>query len=182
MDDIVKRAMVKWPNVPDCYGWLGLDRRGQWWMRDERAQMAGAFQSSVPFSKGSVLQHEKLMQFIARNYECDDKGQWYFQNGPQRVFIELEITPHIWRVSESLQIISHAGQVSQVQECLADELGRVYLNTPIGLGLVHSLDVVYVAQAVEQKIWRIAQCQSETLPSTYGFVMSPQQSQKNSTQ
>lgn len=28
MDDIVKQAMVKWPNVPDCYGWLGLDARG----------------------------------------------------------------------------------------------------------------------------------------------------------
>ena len=33
MDDIVKAAMAKWLNVPDCYGWLGLDARGRWWMR-----------------------------------------------------------------------------------------------------------------------------------------------------
>ena len=30
MDDIVKQAMAKWPNVPHCYGWLGLDARGNW--------------------------------------------------------------------------------------------------------------------------------------------------------
>lgn len=182
MDDIVKKAMAKWPNVPDCYGWLGLDRRGQWLMRDERAQEAGAFQSGAPLSKGSVLHHEKLIEFIARNYACDAKGQWFFQNGPQRVFIELEIAPHIWRVSESLQVSSQTGQASQVQACLEDEVGRVYLNTPMGLGLVHSLDVVYVAQAIEQKIWRISNCQSDTLASTYGFIMSPQQNQKNSAQ
>ena len=23
MDDIVKKAMAKWPDVPHCYGWLG---------------------------------------------------------------------------------------------------------------------------------------------------------------
>ena len=34
MDEIVKKAMAKWPNVPACSGWLGLDARGQWYMRD----------------------------------------------------------------------------------------------------------------------------------------------------
>ena len=24
MDDIVRQAIAKWPNVPHCYGWLGL--------------------------------------------------------------------------------------------------------------------------------------------------------------
>jgi hypothetical protein len=38
MDDIVKQALAKWPNVPHCYGWLALDARGNWRMRDERAQ------------------------------------------------------------------------------------------------------------------------------------------------
>ena len=32
MDDIVKQALAKWPNVPHCYGWLGLDARGNWYM------------------------------------------------------------------------------------------------------------------------------------------------------
>ena len=38
MDDIVKQAMAKWPNVPACSGWLGLDARGNWWLRDAAAQ------------------------------------------------------------------------------------------------------------------------------------------------
>ena len=41
MDDIVKQAMAKWPNVPHCYGWLALDARGAWRMRDEAAQQGG---------------------------------------------------------------------------------------------------------------------------------------------
>ena len=45
MDDIVKQAMAKWPTVPDCYGWLGLDARGNWYMRDDRAQACGNFAS-----------------------------------------------------------------------------------------------------------------------------------------
>jgi hypothetical protein len=28
MDDIVKAALLKWPNVPHCTGWLALDGRG----------------------------------------------------------------------------------------------------------------------------------------------------------
>ena len=40
MDDIVKAALKKWPNVPHCYGWLALDARGDWYMRDERIRFA----------------------------------------------------------------------------------------------------------------------------------------------
>ena len=42
MDDIVLQALAKWPHVPDCYGWLGLDARGNWFMRDAQAQAQGA--------------------------------------------------------------------------------------------------------------------------------------------
>jgi hypothetical protein len=174
MDDIVKQAMAKWPNVPDCYGWLALDMRGQWLMRDDKTQEAGAFQSGAAGSKGSVLHHEKLIEFIARNYDCDDQGQWFFQNGPQRVFIELELTPIIWRLTENFEITSHTGLQSEVKACLEDEAGRVYLQTPLGLGLVHSMDVVHVAQAIEQDIWSITSCESYELPKIHGYVMSPQ--------
>jgi Protein of unknown function (DUF2946) len=89
MDDIVKQALAKWPNVPHCYGWLGLDARGNWYMRDDPAQAAGPFAGGSRASKGSLLKHEKLIDFIQRNYACDAQGQWFFQNGPQRVYVEF---------------------------------------------------------------------------------------------
>ena len=47
MDKLVEAALKKWPNVPNCYGWLALDVRGDWYMRDERAQAAGDFHHLV---------------------------------------------------------------------------------------------------------------------------------------
>src|SRR3982751_6865129 len=92
MDDIVAAALRKWPNVPHCYGWLALDARGDWYMRDDRIQAAGPF----PRVKGSRIDHEKLRDFIARNYDRDATGAWFFQNGPQRVYVELEAAPYVW--------------------------------------------------------------------------------------
>lgn len=174
MDDIVKQAMVKWPNVPDCYGWLGLDQRGQWHMRDERVQLAGAFQSGMPEAKGSVLRHEKLMAFINRNYEVDTQGRWFFQNGPQKVFVELALAPYVWRIDQDYALEAQTGEVTKGNDCLMDESGHVYINTPLGLGLVHTLDVGRVAQALEQGHWRVQECHSKDLPQRYGFVISPQ--------
>ncbi len=116
MDDIVRQALAKWPNVPDCYGWLGLDARGRWWMRDGYAQAAGPF----PEVKGSLLQHEKLIEFIHRNYAADARGCWYFQNGPQRVYVELEATPLVWRIEADFSLTAHTGLHAQAQGCVLD--------------------------------------------------------------
>ncbi len=136
MDDLVKQAMAKWPHVPDCYGWLGLDSRGQWLMRDDRVQSLGSFQSGVDGAKGSVLRHEKLVAFIHRNYASDEKGQWFFQNGPQRVYVELETTPYVWRLDENFIPMAQTGEVTQVLTCQMDEVGRVYLKTELMLAVV----------------------------------------------
>jgi len=175
MDDIVRQAMAKWPNVPDCYGWLGLDRRGQWHMRDDRVQAFGSFQSGVPGAKGSVLRHDKLIDFIHRNYEADAQGRWYFQNGPQRVYVELESTPLIWRIERDGRISAHTGRASEVQACLMDEAGHLYLLTALGLGLVHTQDVGLAAELIEQGQWTLGECRSESLAERYGYVPSPQQ-------
>ena len=63
MDDIVKHAIAKWPNVPACVGWLGLDARGNWYMRDDDAQAVGPFVSDAAdparraSARGSRLLH-----------------------------------------------------------------------------------------------------------------------------
>jgi hypothetical protein len=172
MDDIVKQALAKWPNVPHCYGWLGLDARGNWYLRDDRTQATGPF----PQARGSLLQHEKLIDFIGRNYEHDDAGQWFFQNGPQRVYVELEVTPIVWRIAPAdFSLSAHSGQGVQQQPsaCLLDENGKLYLAAPMGLGLVHTLDVGIAAEAVEQGRWQPAEVRSADLPARFGYVMSP---------
>lgn len=173
MDDIVLQAMAKWPNVPHCYGWLGLDARGHWYMRDDRTQSLGSFASGVPGAKGSLLQHEKLIAFIHRNYGRDAQGQWFFQNGPQRVYVDLEATPWVWRIADDFSITAHTGQPADYLACLEDERGHVYLETALGLGLVHSTDVAVVARALESGRWQVSPVRSATLPTRYGYLQSP---------
>lgn len=174
MDDIVKQAMLKWPNVPHCYGWLGLDARGNWYMRDDRAQNAGAFASKAPGAKGSLLQHAKLIDFIQRNYASDELGQWYFQNGPQRVYVELEATPWIWRISPENTIANHCGQAAQWRKSLVDENGWLYLETDLGFGLVHTQDVSNAADAIEKGAWSVEEAEQESFQTRYAYVASPQ--------
>ncbi|HJV53020.1 MAG TPA: DUF2946 family protein, partial [Noviherbaspirillum sp.] len=102
MDDIVKQAMAKWPNVPHCYGWLALDARGAWRMRDERAQ---ALQLA-----GDKINNPALLAFINRNYTHDEKGRWYFQNGPQRVYVNLEATPYVAHTDPVQGFVLHTGE------------------------------------------------------------------------
>lgn len=173
MDDIVRQAMAKWPHVPDCYGWLGLDARGNWYLRDAQVQAAGRFADGGA-AKGDLLQHDKLLAFIGRNYVCDARGCWYFQNGPQRVYVELELTPWVWRVEENLSLMAHTGVPASFGHGLIDETGRVFVATDLGLGLVHTLDVPLVASALERADWTLRDVASADLPGLYGFVGSPQ--------
>jgi len=175
MDELVRQAMAKWPNVPACYGWLALDARGQWWMRDDRAQALGAFQSGLPGARGSVLRHEKLIDFIQRNYEADAQGCWYFQNGPQRVFVELESAPLVWRLDEDGRATAHTGATAPVLTALLDEAGHLYLHTPLGLGRVHTQDMHRAADLLERAQWPLQECRAQDLPGRFGFVTSPQQ-------
>ena len=173
MDDIVRQALAKWPNVPNCYGWLGLDARGNWYMRDDRAQAAGPFALGSLASKGSLLRHEKLIDFIQRNYDHDAQGQWFFQNGPQRVYVELEATPWIWRVNGDFSVAAHSGAPTRMRRCVLDENGRVYLATELGFGLVHTQDVGLAADAVEAGLWQPEAMRSSDLPVRFGYVTSP---------
>ena len=90
MDEGVTQSLIKWPSVPQCFGWLALDRRGAWRMRDDYAQAHG-----LP---GDVIKHAALNSFIARNYASDGDGRYFFQNGPQRVYVSLDATPWVARM------------------------------------------------------------------------------------
>jgi hypothetical protein len=173
MDDIVKQALVKWPNVPNCYGWLALSARGDWYMRDERTQAAGPFAQV----KGSRIVHDKLLAFIERNYAADAHGAWFFQNGPQRVYVELEAAPWVWRLQASASgplITSHTGVGAAYESAWLDELGRLFVATPLGLGLVHTLDMECAAGAVEQACWQPVETHFADLVRQFGVCLQPQ--------
>ena len=142
MDDIVKQAMAKWPNVPDCYGWLGLDARGAWRMRDERAQQSGAL--------GDKLAHEALIGFINRNYASDGDGRWFFQNGPQRVFVNLEATPYIARTDPQRGLVLHTGEaVEHLERAYMTELGDLIIEADGKVAQVEDRDVTEMMEGFE---------------------------------
>lgn len=173
MDPIVEAALRKWPNVPHCHGWLALDARGDWYMRDDRVQAAGPF----PQVKGSRILHDKLREFIHRNYACDAAGSWFFQNGPQRVYVELEAAPWVWRLERqhdgSTSLTSHTGTPTRFEAAVLDEHGRLFIATPLGLGLVHTLDMELASDLVEGGVWPLDEARFDTLPTRFGYVLSP---------
>lgn len=176
MDDLVKAALKKWPNVPDCHGWLGLDARGDWYLRDEATQALGPF----PQARGSRIEHEALRAFIERNYAGDDEGRWFFQNGPQRVYVELEAAPWVWRLApvadegDAPRVHSHSGAEARVDAAWLDEAGRLFLATSVGFGIVHSLDVALAAQAIETGRWAVpGELPFGEMQRRFGYCLSP---------
>jgi hypothetical protein len=140
MDDIVKQALAKWPNVPSCTGWLMLDRRGNWRMRDEAAQASG-----LP---GTAIRHEALLGFINRNYAADEHGQWFFQNGPQRVYVELGYTPWVVRLSAdasgALSLKDQGDAAFEPAAVLVDDEGGILFvdrSTPPRVAILHDHDL-----------------------------------------
>jgi len=128
MDEIVLRGMAKWPNVPAVYGWLSFDRRGQWLIKGER------------------ISNPLVTEFIGRNYARDERGCWFFQNGPQRVFVTLDYTPRVYRIVSPdrapLALEASTGSpVFTLNGAWIDEAGAALLETEHGIGAVHDRDL-----------------------------------------
>jgi len=154
MDDIVKQAIAKWPNVPYCYGWLALDARGGWRMRDEAAQQANA--------PGERLTNAALVGFINRNYGHDERGCWYFQNGPQRVYIKLEATPYIARTDPAQGLVLQTGQA-------LDSIEHAFL-TEHGEAIVQSGEVVAQLDDRDVAQW-LASMEADGVPASDDVLM-----------
>jgi len=104
-------------------------------MRDEYAQT-----NQLP---GNVIQHVALNEFISRNYAHDSLGRYFFQNGPQRVFITLDVTPWIARIipSESgPQLSTQCGTKIKPHSALSDEKGNIYIAGSIPQSLPDQID------------------------------------------
>ena len=191
MDDIVRRAMARWPDVPAVYGWLQLDERGRWLI------------------KGDPIANPVVKAFIDRNYQHDNQGRWYFQNGPQQVFVQLAYTPYVCRIwpgdKGALMAETHTGlPVNRPQQGWLDDSGGMLIECEHGIGCVESHSLAVLADAVcladgtpldehrlntllndehlagtAQLIWNdrrlpIAVIRRRDVPSRFGFDPSPQ--------
>ena len=150
MDEIVARSMAKWPDVPDVYGWLSLDRRGSWRIKEEKIGNAA------------------LRDFISRNYQADARGCWYFQNGPQRVFAALAYTPLVLHF-EGQALFDHCGRPFSPEQAFLDEEGSVLMQAKQGVGLLDDRDLAVYADRAQG----LSQIPRETVPGRFGFVTNP---------
>jgi len=146
LDSIVEKALAKWPNVPHCYGWLALDARGNWRMRDEHAQL-----QNLP---GEKILHAALIAFIQRNYTHDEQSRWYFQNGPQRVYVDLEATPYIAHTAlthdAALEFMLQTGlTMPALQAAWLSDQGRVYLQAEGHIALLDDRDLAQCLNALQ---------------------------------
>ncbi len=142
MDEIVLRAMQKWPNVPNVYGWLKLDRRGHWLVKS-RASGEG----QPVFER---ISNAAVVDFIGRNYQADDRGRWFFQNGPQRVFVALDYTPLVFALrADGESVEAHTGAAPKVVlRAWVDDAGQLLLDTDLGPGVALDRDLAALLEKI----------------------------------
>jgi hypothetical protein len=127
-------------------------------MRDDAVQARGAL--------GEPIRHDALLGFINRNYECDELGQWFFQNGPQRVYVELVYTPWVVRLAEDgdsglLGLTDQAGQRFEPAAAYCDDEGGVLFADaaePPRIAVLHDHDLDLFADHAELDAdWQMGQ-------------------------
>ena len=171
MDEAVRQALARWPDVPDCFGWLHLSRRGEWQLPE------------------GPIRHAGLAAFIGRNYEADASGRWYFQNGPQRVFVSLAYTPIVLRLASPEQLQTHTGSpVEKLSEAWLDEEGSLLLGSEHGIGLLDDRDLAAMAAHLAGELERpdgpvelhwnglhlpVTRIARADVPARFGFISQP---------
>jgi len=123
MDASVVAAMAKWPAVAAVYGWLRLDARGQWWLRDQR------------------LEHAGMAAFFCRNYARDGQGRYYVQNGPQKVFVDLEVSPFVARRDPEGWLSWPSGERQSARAAFVTPDGQMLLELEGELALLDDRDL-----------------------------------------
>lgn len=135
MDNSVLESIKRWPNVPAVFGWLSLTARGQWRLHPDGKAHEG--------SAGESISNPQILTFINRNYASDELGRWYFQNGPQRVYVRLDAAPWILFADDAQrQLNTHTGSVAaKVDHVWLDDEGHIYLHTELGPGMIVDRDL-----------------------------------------
>ncbi len=172
MDRAVIRALAKWPAVPAVYGWLALDERGCWRLRNP---------ASGDFER---IGNAALREFIGRNYASDPRGCWYFQNGPQRVYVRLACAPLVFRLDRG-GLVDHRGLASgPLSGAWRDERGALIVACESGLGNLDDRDLLAASELIDESgadLWfdckagrvPLGRVLRSELPGRFGFVPEP---------
>lgn len=138
MDDAVKAALARWPDVPAVFGWLSLDARGHWHLHPEGLAAEGGV--------GESITNTQIVTFIQRNYAHDDAGRWFFQNGPQRAYVRLDAAPFILRRADTGRgLVTHTGQpVKQVSGWWLADGETLFADTDVGPGMIEDRELPYL--------------------------------------
>jgi hypothetical protein len=141
MDEAVLRAMLKWPDTPAVYGWLRLERRGAWRIRTGSGTDAPRYET---------IGNPALNEFIGRNYAPDEKGRWFFHNGPQRVYVTLAYAPFVFRLDAGGLADQCGARVAAVDGAWLDEEGSLVLRSAARVGVLDDRDLAAFADPLAE--------------------------------
>jgi hypothetical protein len=111
-------------------------------MRDERAQHFN--------EPGDKVTQAALLGFINRNYMADERGCWFFQNGPQRVYLNLEATPYIARTDPQQGLLLHTGEAfGPPERGFLTEAGELLVEAGAKVAQVDDRDVAQLMNYLE---------------------------------
>ncbi len=135
MDDAVKAALSRWPDVPAAFGWLSLDGRGHWHLHPDGVAAQGG--------PGESITNTQIIAFIQRNFASDDTGRWFFQNGPQRAYVRVDAAPLILRRADAGDgLIAHTGQsIGAVSGWWLADGETLFAQTDLGPGVVEDREL-----------------------------------------
>ena len=160
MDELVERSLAKWPQVPAVFGWLSLDRRGQWLLRNPQR---GVFER---------IGNPALNAFIARNYERDAEGRWFFQNGPQRVFVSLAYTPFVARLERG-RYNDQCGRYFEATGHWVDDEGSILVAGFSGVALLDDRDLGLFVAAQGDALDTLPRVLRSEVAERFGFIADP---------
>lgn len=119
VDSSMRARFPNWPKEPLVFGALSLDQRGQWHIY------------------GDIIRHADVRKRLNHHYHADNQGRWYFQNGPQRLYVDLAYTPWVFHLDRDSQLRTQTGhRVQFVKSVWLDENGAMIFDSEHGPGLL----------------------------------------------
>jgi hypothetical protein len=120
-----------------------LTARGDWRLHPlGDAQLGGV---------GEGITNPQILGFMGRNYASEPDGKWFFQNGPQRVYVRLDAAPYIAHLQpETASLITHNGLIiEQVLAWFSDDTGQLYAQTNLGAARIDDRDLIALADILQ---------------------------------